>query len=79
MSQGSAGNVIAGLASAIIPGLGQLVQGRLLAALLFFLLAGLIWGFALLFGALTFGLGAVFGYLGHIIAALEAAVWRARS
>lgn len=34
--QGSAGNVIAALASFFIPGLGQLVQGRILAAILFF-------------------------------------------
>ncbi|WP_432452764.1 MULTISPECIES: hypothetical protein [unclassified Agarivorans] len=35
-TQGSAGNVIAAICSFFIPGLGQLVQGRLLAALLFF-------------------------------------------
>ncbi|MBV7315616.1 hypothetical protein [Shewanella sp. NIFS-20-20] len=35
--QGSAGNVIAAIASFFIPGLGQLVQGRILAALLFFI------------------------------------------
>lgn len=34
--QGSSGNVIAALASFFIPGLGQLVQGRLLAAFMFF-------------------------------------------
>ena len=32
--QGSAGNVIAAICSFFIPGLGQLVQGRILAALL---------------------------------------------
>lgn len=35
MAQGSAGNVIAALASFFIPGLGQLVQGRLVAAAVF--------------------------------------------
>jgi len=37
--QGSAGNVIAAICSFFVPGLGQLVQGRLLAALFWFLLA----------------------------------------
>lgn len=35
--QGSGGNVLAAICSFFIPGLGQLVQGRILAALLFFL------------------------------------------
>ena len=34
--QGSGGNVIAAICNVFIPGLGQLVQGRILAALLFF-------------------------------------------
>ena len=34
--QGSGGNVIAAICSFFIPGLGQLVQGRVLAALIFF-------------------------------------------
>ncbi|MCD9028269.1 hypothetical protein LDO26_08600 [Luteimonas sp. BDR2-5] len=37
--QGSAGNVIAAICSFIVPGLGQLVQGRLLSAILWFLVA----------------------------------------
>ncbi|MCB1605469.1 MAG: hypothetical protein KDI71_00625 [Xanthomonadales bacterium] len=41
--QGSAGNVIAALASFFIPGLGQLVQGRLLAAVTHFVLATVLW------------------------------------
>ena len=40
--QGSGGNVLAALASLIIPGLGQLLQGRLLMAIIHFVLAGLI-------------------------------------
>ncbi|MEM9531891.1 MAG: hypothetical protein AAGA23_13345 [Pseudomonadota bacterium] len=43
MGQGSAGNVIAALASFFIPGLGQLLQGRLLLALVQFVLAALLW------------------------------------
>lgn len=41
--QGSTGNVIAALASFFIPGLGQLLQGRLLKAGIQFILAGLLW------------------------------------
>ena len=40
---GSAGNVISALASFFIPGLGQLLQGRILTALIHFLLAGAVW------------------------------------
>jgi len=61
--KGSSGNVIAGIASFFIPGLGQLVQGRLFAALFMFLLAGAIHLF-------TLGL---LGWVGHVIAAIEAA------
>ncbi|WP_395770162.1 hypothetical protein [Arenimonas sp.] len=38
-SQGSTGNVIAALCSLFIPGLGQLIQGRLLSAMFWFLTA----------------------------------------
>lgn len=65
--QGSAGNVIAAVCSFFIPGLGQLVQGRLLAALLQFVLTGLIWFVS--FGTL--------GWIGHIISCIEAAQWKA--
>jgi len=64
--KGSTGNVIAAIASFFIPGLGQLVQGRIFAALFFFVLAGAIHIF-------TLGL---LGWVGHVIAAIEAAVYR---
>jgi TM2 domain-containing membrane protein YozV len=35
--QGSGGNVIAAICNVFIPGLGQLVQGRILKALFFFI------------------------------------------
>jgi hypothetical protein len=63
--RGSTGNVIAGIASFLIPGLGQLIQGRLFAALFMFLLAGAL-------HLLSFGM---LGWLGHVIAALHAAVY----
>jgi TM2 domain-containing membrane protein YozV len=64
---GSSGNVIAALASFFIPGLGQLVQGRMLAALFHFVLTCLLW-------LITFGFG---GWIGHILSAIEAARWKA--
>ncbi len=41
--QGSGGNVLASLCSVVIPGLGQLVQGRPLVALVHFVLAAVLW------------------------------------
>ena len=41
--QGSAGNVLAAFASLFVPGLGQLLQGRPLLALLQFVLACVLW------------------------------------
>lgn len=43
MSRGSAGNVIAALASFFIPGLGQLLQGRWILAGFMFVLTALLW------------------------------------
>ena len=43
--QGSAGNVIAAIASFFFPGLGQLVQGRIFPALAFFVIT--VVGYAL--------------------------------
>lgn len=45
--QGSGGNVLAALCSFFIPGLGQLLQGRLGMAILLFILAGVLWFFLL--------------------------------
>ena len=41
--QGSTGNVVAAVCSFFIPGLGQLVQGRLLMAIVMFVLAAVLW------------------------------------
>jgi TM2 domain-containing membrane protein YozV len=43
--QGSSGNVLAAICSFFIPGLGQLVQGRVLKAFIMFVLAGVLWIF----------------------------------
>jgi TM2 domain-containing membrane protein YozV len=45
--QGSAGNVLAAFASLAIPGLGQLLQGRLAMAIFQFALAVFLWFFLL--------------------------------
>jgi len=62
-SQGSTGNVIAALASFFIPGLGQLLQGRVLAALTHFVLAGVLW-FVML------------GWAVHLWSVIDAARWQ---
>ena len=42
-SPGSTGNVVAALASFFIPGLGQLLQGKIFRALIMFVLAAALW------------------------------------
>jgi TM2 domain-containing membrane protein YozV len=61
--QGSTGNVIAALASFFIPGLGQLIQGRLTKAILMFVLAAVLWWFLL-------------GWIIHLWSILDAALWK---
>ena len=41
--QGSAGNVLAALCSFFVPGLGQLLQGRLFMAIFQFVMAAALW------------------------------------
>jgi TM2 domain-containing membrane protein YozV len=57
---GSGGNVLAALCSFFIPGLGQLLQGRALMALVQFILAGVLWFFFL-------------GWLVHLWSVIDAA------
>ena len=64
--QGSTGNVIAALCSFFIPGLGQLIQGRVMMALIQFVLAGLLW-FILL------------GWLIHLWSIVDAAMFKPRA
>jgi TM2 domain-containing membrane protein YozV len=63
--QGSTGNVIAALASFFIPGLGQLIQGRLTRAIVMFVLAAVLWWFLL-------------GWIIHLWSILDAALWKPR-
>ena len=64
--QGSAGNVIAAICSFFVPGLGQLVQGRLGMAVVQFVLAIVLWIFLL-------------GWAIHIWSILDAALWKPRA
>ncbi|SDJ90567.1 hypothetical protein SAMN04488540_11553 [Ferrimonas sediminum] len=68
--QGSAGNVIAAICSCFIPGLGQLVQGRILAALLFFVFVSS--GYFLYFLIVPAILGAIL----HLWCIIDAAKYR---
>ena len=61
--QGSTGNVIAALASFFIPGLGQLLQGRLGKALVQFVLAAALWVILM-------------GWIIHLWSILDAALWK---
>jgi TM2 domain-containing membrane protein YozV len=61
--QGSAGNVLAALASFFIPGLGQLLQGRVLMAVIHFVLAAVLWIFLL-------------GWVIHLWSIVDAAIWK---
>lgn len=60
---GSTGNVLAALASFCLPGLGQLAQGRVLPAFLFFTGSILLWCVCL-------------GWAAHLWAVVDAALWR---
>ncbi len=61
--QGSTANVICALASFLYPGLGQLLQGRLLTAAAFCIFGTLLWCVLL-------------GWIMHIWATIDAATFR---
>jgi TM2 domain-containing membrane protein YozV len=68
--QGSGGNVIAALCSVFFPGLGQLVQGRILAAVIFAIVT--VGGYALWFFIFPAVIAAIF----HLWAIIDAANYR---
>ena len=72
--QGSGGNVIAAICSFFIPGLGQLVQGRLMMAIFFFLGASIC--YALTATVILFFMW-ILGALIHLWAIIDAARFRA--
>lgn len=61
---GSGGNVLAALCSFFIPGLGQLLQGRWILAIVMFLSAGFLWWFLL-------------GWIIHLWSIIDAARFKA--
>jgi TM2 domain-containing membrane protein YozV len=63
--QGSTGNVIAAVCSFFVPGLGQLVQGRVVAAIIQFVLAGALWVILM-------------GWAVHLYSIIDAARYKAR-
>jgi TM2 domain-containing membrane protein YozV len=66
--QGSGGNVIAAICNVFFPGLGQLVQGRILAALIF---AIVVFGGAALWWLVIPGIVAAIAYVWAIIDAAK--------
>ncbi|MBO6198739.1 MAG: hypothetical protein J6N79_04015 [Psychrobacter sp.] len=69
--QGSAGNVISAIVSLFFPGLGQLLQGRIMAALLFFIIT--VVGYALWWLIVPAVIGAIF----HLWSIIDAARFKA--
>ncbi|MCC2617175.1 hypothetical protein LJ739_13055 [Aestuariibacter halophilus] len=68
--QGSGGNVIAAICSFFIPGLGQLVQGRILMALIFFVAVSVGYFFWVLI------IPGIIGAIFHLWAIVDAAKFR---
>uniref|UniRef100_A0A486XUH7 Uncharacterized protein n=1 Tax=Rheinheimera sp. BAL341 TaxID=1708203 RepID=A0A486XUH7_9GAMM len=68
--QGSGGNVIAALCNVFIPGLGQLVQGRILAAIIFFVVCAV--GYALFWLVIP----AIIAAIVHLWAIIDAAKFK---
>ncbi|MGQ8365197.1 hypothetical protein [Glaciecola sp. 1036] len=67
--QGSGGNVLAAICSFFIPGLGQLVQGRIIPAILFFIIISALYGLS----PFTLFISTVLGFLIHIWCIINAA------
>jgi TM2 domain-containing membrane protein YozV len=68
--QGSAGNVIAAICNVFFPGLGQLVQGRILPALIFAIVC--VGGYALWWFIIPAIIAGVF----HLYAIIDAATYK---
>lgn len=72
--QGSTGNIIAAVCSFFLPGLGQLVQGRIVAAAVFALMGIILW----VIGVVTFGLLSFLIVIPHLWATIDAALYKPR-
>ncbi|MFC4699832.1 hypothetical protein ACFO4O_06660 [Glaciecola siphonariae] len=75
--QGSGGNVIAAICNIFFPGLGQLVQGRILAALAFFVITACCYALAatVVLAIVFWPLGVIF----HLWSIISAARYRPES
>jgi TM2 domain-containing membrane protein YozV len=69
-SQGSAGNVLSAICNVFFPGLGQLVQGRLLAAIIFAIVC--VGGYALWFLVIPAIIAGIF----HLWSIIDAATFQ---
>ncbi len=70
---GSAGNILAALCSLFVPGLGQLVQGRVLSAVIWFIVACIAFAITWL---LTLSLLPFGWFLISLFSCIEAAMYR---
>lgn len=73
--QGSVGNVIAAICCFFLPGLGQLVQGRIMAAAFFFISTSLLYASAIF----TMGLSWLLALPFHLWCIINAARYRSES
>lgn len=71
--QGSTGNVIAAICSLIVPGLGQLVQGRVFSAIFWFVAGCIAW---LVTWVLTVSLLPFGWFVVSLLSCISAAVYR---
>jgi len=69
-SQGSAGNVIAAICNVFFPGLGQLVQGRILPAIIFAIVC--VGGYALWWLIVPAIIAGIF----HLYSIIDAATYK---
>lgn len=69
-NQGSGGNVLAAICNFFIPGLGQLVQGRILAAIIFFVVTAAAWATTIIL------IGWVLGPIMHLWSIIDAARYK---
>lgn len=72
-SQGSSGNVIAAICNVFFPGLGQLVQGRLLAAIIFAIVC--VGGYALWYLIIPAIIAGAF----HLFSIIDAATFKSKN
>lgn len=68
--QGSGGNVLAAICSFFLPGLGQLVQGRILPAIAFFAFVAIFWALSWLIIPIAFAV------ITHLWAIIDAAKFK---